>query len=152
MNEDYMFEDEVDEPKKTYYNQGEEPNQTEYRPQKRNDGIGLAIVSFVLGLVALILFLTFINFFIAIAAITLGIIYLVTIKDKRGKPFAITGIVTGILSIILLFGSLTLILVNIDSMVPLYYDIINSYELDESDGYGYEDFYDFDEFDVDDTL
>lgn len=67
------------------------------QPQK-GDGIALGVTSMVLGIASLLLFCTCINFATAIAAIIVGI---VQISKNKEKSFAITGIITAVISLVL---------------------------------------------------
>lgn len=73
-------------------------------PHGKRQGNGPAIASMVCGIIALILFCTCINIPLAAAAIILGIIYLVNYEPVN-RGFAITGLVTGILSIALFIAA-----------------------------------------------
>ena len=67
------------------------------QPQK-GDGIALGVTSMVLGIVSLLLFCTCINFATAIAAIICGI---VQISKNKEKSFAVVGIATAAISLVL---------------------------------------------------
>lgn len=62
------------------------------------ESMGFGIASMVLGIIALVLFCSCINIVLAIASVIFGIIHLVNCKG--GKGFAITGIITSVLSVI----------------------------------------------------
>lgn len=121
MNDDYMFEDETIQ---------EEKIEVPPYPQPRND-MGVAITSFVLGIVSLVFFVSFINGVTAILAIILAIMFLVKNRGQQGKAFAITGLLTGIASIALLVISLLAVASNISHVIPLYNDTIKTYGLED---------------------
>lgn len=122
MNNDYMFEDE-DNIEKGSYDSGQ--YQYQYydmeQPQAR-ERIGMAVFSFVLGLLSLIFFITGINIIGAIISIILGIIFLASRKRKRGKGLAIAAIVTSVLGIFLCIISWIFIFGNADNIINLYND------------------------------
>lgn len=66
--------------------------------KEKGDGTGLGIASMVLGIISLLMFCTCINCITSIVAIVLGIIQIV--KNKQ-KSFAVTGIVTAAISMVL---------------------------------------------------
>lgn len=115
------------------------------RQQQKGDGVILGIVSMILGLVSVLLFCTCINFFTAIAAIILGIIQITKHKEKS---FAVVGIVTSVISIIMaifLFFVLGLGAMEseTDSYDEFYYD--EYYDEEYYDEEFYEDYF-YDEY------
>ncbi len=86
-----------------------------------NDGKGQAIISMVLGLTALLLFFSFINVPLALAAIIMGIISLAKYKTKH-LPYALTGIVTAVLSLIIMAYSWSMVFSNTDRVMQFYED------------------------------
>lgn len=74
--------------------------------QSQNGSKSMAVTSMVLGIIALVICLCFIlSIPLGIVSIILAIIVLV--KKKNGKPFAITGLVTSIISILVSIVTLT---------------------------------------------
>ena len=124
MNEDYIFEQE-DEVKVT-----PEPTSSYTPVTPPGPTKGLAVTAMVLGIVSLVCFLFFFNILTGISAIILSIVYLAVHKGKDGKIMATIGLVTAVLSIVLFFGSLMIILGNIEHVRPA------SIELMEMYGYG----------------
>lgn len=116
-----------------------------YEKVLSGDGVMLGIISMILGLVSILLFCTCINFFTAIAAIILGIIQIAKHKEKS---FAIVGIVTSVISIIMatfLFFVLGIgaIESETDSFDEYYYD--EYYDEEYYDDESYEDYF-YDEY------
>lgn len=119
--------------------------------KQKGDGIAFGVASMVLGIISLLLFCTCVNFVLAILAVIFGVVQLVKHKERA---FAVTGIVTAVISIllgILLWGTAAVGLGGIT--MNDYTDIYDYYygdELDEGyggyedyyDGYGYDDLYD----------
>ena len=68
------------------------------QPKEKGDGRGLGIASMVLGIISLLMFCTCTNWITGILAIIFGIVQLVKHKEKG---FAITGIITAGLSLLL---------------------------------------------------
>ena len=123
MNYDYYYSDDVKKDMESSNNEG------------KSGSIGLAVASMVLGIIAIIGFLFFINILFAIIAIILGIVHLCTVKaSNSGRGMAIAGIVTGGLSILLTIGVYTLLFSvasDIESLFP-------------SEDYNYYDYFDDD--------
>ena len=143
MNNDYMFEDEENNFTGNYegaeYSFYQEP-----QPQKK-ESIGLAVVSLILGLLSLVFFLIGLNIIFALASIVLGIIFIASFKQKRGKGLAITGIVASVISIVLFAVSWGFILHNIDNIAAIGDDMDGMYEwyyYYGSDDDMYQDFFD----------
>lgn len=101
---------------------------------------GKAKKSLILGLISLVFFLTWINLITAIISIISGIKYLKRGSQKEGKAMAITGITCSILSVCLLFGSMSYT-ANSAAMDDLINDPSLEYFFEDG---GYDDF-DFDE-------
>lgn len=104
-------------------------NTWQQQPTK-GEGTGLGIASMILGIISVLLFCTCVNWITGIVAIILGIVQLVKNKDKT---FAVVGIVTAAVSLLLsiwLWGS-ALASASDDDLN--YNDLYNDY---------YEDFYD----------
>jgi lysylphosphatidylglycerol synthetase-like protein (DUF2156 family) len=68
-------------------------------PHEKSDGIGFGVASLVLGIASLLLFCTFVNILTGILAIIFGV---VQIASNKKKGMAIAGIVTSIVSFVLL--------------------------------------------------
>ena len=134
MNEDYIFEDEVEVDNSTFYTSEEPPKQS----------IGMAVTALVLGIISLMFFLTFINIITGIFAIILATIFLATHKGKRGRGFAWIGMCSSVISIVALIMSISMIYSNIDNIVPLYDDLMKMYGMDSN-------YYEM-QIDVDDTF
>lgn len=126
------------------------------RPKQKGDGTAFGVTSMVLGIVSILLFCTCANFLTATLAIIFGIVQLARNKDKT---FAITGIITAAISIVLGIV-LWLIVVSgmSDASINSYDDIYeyyygNEYYDDIYDGDyrdNYDDYYDYyDYFDYD---
>lgn len=149
MNNDYMFEDEDNQETKDYEGPHYQQNFSEtyqqegqyngprysyvepgYIPPK--DGLGMAVVSMVLGIISLVFFLMGINIIGAIIAIVLGIVYLVKSRNQLGRVFSIVGIVTSVLGIVCCIAAWSFIFSNIDGLANL-----------ENDTEGMQEWYDF---------
>lgn len=132
-----MYEEEQNSWMQNPYQQGYTQNvyqqpYTTYggQPEKqKGESIGFGIASMILGIVALIFFCTGCNILFAILAIVFGIVQLV--KNKQ-KAFAITGIITAGLSM-LLFIMLYVMMVISAGTSDYYDDYYDNYY----DGYGY---------------
>ncbi len=128
---------------------------------QQNAGNGFGIASLVLGIVSFLLFCTCINWVTAILAVIFGIVQL----TRHGeKAFAITGIITSGLSIlmtILLYGMMLAAMDTSGGSVGDfwfygdYYDDGYEYyddgydDYDDYDDYDYYDFYDYyDDYDL----
>ena len=138
MNEDNIFVDE--EPVNT-----EPTTPPGYQPGPKK---GLASTALVLGLVSLVFFLFTSKILKGVTAIILAIVYLVTHKGKDGKAMAIIGLISGMLSIMLLIASWTLVYANAGNMVPVYEEILELYGIDLEAEYPEYNV----ELDVEDTL
>lgn len=92
-------------------------------PQK-GEGIGFGVASMVLGIISLLLFCTCMNFLTGILAIIFGILQLMRNKEKA---FAITGIVTAVLSMILGILLAVVFFVGMQGMNQNSYDDIFDY-------------------------
>ncbi|MCR4830274.1 MAG: DUF4190 domain-containing protein [Pseudobutyrivibrio sp.] len=163
MFEDYMFEEEenIGYTGPEYSNVQLERKAAYRRPVNNKpedrETIGIAIGSFVLGVLSLVFFLIGINFISAIISIVLGIIYLVSSKEKRGKGLAITGIVTSILGMVLCIAAWAFIFSNAANIRVLTNDVEGmekwyEYYGIEGDDYYEESPFDQDEFDINDSL
>lgn len=114
------------------------------QPQK-GDGIALGVTSMVLGIVSLLLFCTCINFVTAIAAVVFGIVQIVKNKEKS---FAVVGIVTAALSLVLalvLWGTFAVGVseMGVDAYEEFYDSYYGDYYYDDYD-YDYnDDYYDY---------
>ncbi len=120
MGNDYMFEDENEQYRQqAYYYQ---------QPPKKADN-GLAIASLVLGIIALLLFLSFFNILLALVSIVLGGIYLSQAKGQKGSQgLAIAGIITSVLSVVLCGACYGFIIANIANIYDASEDLIQYYE------------------------
>lgn len=125
------------------------------RTKQKGDGVAFGVASMVLGIISLLLFCTCANFLTGILAIIFGIIQLTKHKDK---PFAVTGIVTAAISMVMgIFLWLLLAAGMSDASLNSYDDIYDYYYGDEYyddsydddyrddyyDGYDYYDYYDY---------
>lgn len=122
------------------------------RPKQKGDGVAFGVASMVLGIVSLLLFCTCGNFLTGILAIIFGIIQLTKNKDK---PFAVTGIITAVISMVLgIFLWLLLAVGMSDASLNSYEDIYDYYYGDEYydgdyrdddyyEGYDYYDYFDY---------
>lgn len=151
--------DQVQETNQTYenHNQNCETNQTyenynqQYNnmhgtwqaPNLKKEGNGFGIASFVLGLISLLLFCACVNWLTAILAITFGIIQLL---QYRERGFAIAGIITAGLSLVLWI--IMVVFLSIRIVSGGYQNIYDYYENNYDDNY-YHDFYDDNIFDED---
>ncbi len=123
--------------------------------QKRGNETIFGIASLVLGIVSLLLFCTCFNWITGILAIVFGSIQLVKHQEKA---YAITGMVTAVLSLLFSIVLFTLLLSGIEHAGRsyeefyrdyFYGDMYDSYDSDGSDGYP--DWYDeYDDYDNDD--
>ncbi len=108
---------------------------------------GLAVTSLVLGIVSVVFFFFGINILTAIVSITLAIIFLVSNSGrgvKKGRSLAIWGIITSILSLVMFVISWVFIFSNINNMVNMFDDYM------DSPGLYYEYNFDGDEGDIQD--
>ncbi|MCR4568253.1 MAG: hypothetical protein K5769_09390 [Pseudobutyrivibrio sp.] len=122
MNEDYMFEEEVDknkEPEKTVNETTPEVRSGYYYNQQPSN-TGMAIGSFVSGLLALLFFSVGVNLLVALISIALGIVFLTKTNEIQGRTLAKVGIVVSIISIILFVGSVIWILPNAENLTQMY--------------------------------
>lgn len=119
-------------------------NNTPESGQRGND-VGFGIASMILGIVSVLLFCTCLNWITAILAIIFGIIQIV---KKKERGFAIAGIITAGISLVL-WGVLYMALAlgmseaGIDSLEEFYQDYYNGYYDDPYDSYDYFDPYDY---------
>ncbi len=103
----------------------------------RKEGRNLAIASMVCGIIALLCFLSFINVVLAILAIVFGAI---SLRSYSKNNMAIAGIITGILSIVLLIVSWGLIFSNSNFLKLVEDEVLNQMETYEGEyGYDYDD-------------
>ncbi len=137
MNEDYMFEDENDfdnngnfSQDNQNFNGGSNNGYTGYNqgPMDQKEPIGMAIASFVLGIVSVVLFLIGINVITAIVGIVLGIIFIVTRTGKRGKVFAWIGVITSFLGIGLFIAAWTFMIANSANIAKTESELIEMFE------------------------
>lgn len=115
---------------------GYNPQPNNPQPKSKGDGRGLGIASMVLGIISLLLFCTCVNWITGIIAIILGIVQLVKHKEKA---FAITGITTAGLSLVLaicMYGSLWATTDGMD-----YEELYDSYYGSYYDDYDEDDYY-----------
>ena len=137
MNNDYMFEDEDNMdfksqesgqnqhydanfageqygqytgPKYSYQDPG-------YKPE--SDGLGMAVVSMVLGVGSIMFFILGINIICSIISIILGIVFLAKSSNKLGRIFSITGIITAVLGIVCCIAAWSFIFSNADNIAAL---------------------------------
>lgn len=117
-----------------YQNQGQQyggqyQNQQYYNPYqntagRKKQGQGFGIASLVLGILALVLFCTCINVFFGILSLIFGIIQIVR-YEKKG--LAIGGIVTSVISVILMFICWGMLLTS-DEFIRTLQDELRYYE------------------------
>ena len=79
---------------------------------KARDTKGFGIASMVLGIISLLLFCSCINVPTAVISIIFAIIVLKESKEKTYRRMAIAGLITSILSVVMLIGSWTLVFSN----------------------------------------
>ncbi len=91
MNQENTSQENVQQAQPLYQN-------LQYASKEKQDKAGLGIAAMCLGIASLFLFCTCINIPLAIVGIVLGIIQIVKYKNKG---FAITGIITSMISLIL---------------------------------------------------
>ena len=145
MNNDYMFEDE-----ENVNDTNDKATETYYQSRPRKESQGLAIASLILGILSLMFFLTGVNILTSILALVFGIIYLSTVKQKKGKGMAVAGIITAALAIVLCIGAWVFIIGNAANLASLAEDEegmerwYEYYGLDEDDFYNdfYNDYWD----------
>lgn len=114
---------------------------------EKKDTQGFGIASMVLGIISLLLFCTCVNWITGILAIVFGILQLVR---GREKGFAIAGIITAALSILLaiiLYLSVAMGMaqagISYDELYDSYYD--DYYYDDYDNGSDYNDYYNYEE-------
>ena len=112
------------------------------QPKGKGDGTGLGIASMVLGILSLLLFCTCVNWITGILAIIFGIIQLVKHKEKG---FAITGIATAALSLVLTICLYVSYSAAIGDYYDDYYDYYYDSYFDDYSEYYDEDYYYYDE-------
>lgn len=111
----------------------------QYAKMEPQPGIGFGIASIILGILSLVMFCTCINIPIGIAAIVVGIIHLC--RKAGSNWLAVTGIVTGALSIV---AFILLVLL-------MWRPALSFYQNSNIRGYDYDDDYDYDgNYDYDD--
>ena len=124
-----------------YYQQSNmQMNQMQQGGQKKKgDGVGFGVASMVLGILSLLFFCTGCNLLFIILAVIFGIIQLV--KNEQ-KGFAITGLVTSGISLVLF---MILIISVFESTWSLdYYDYYRDYYDGSGDYDDYDNNYDYD--------
>ena len=124
-----------------YYQQSNmQMNQMQQGGQKKKgDGVGFGVASMVLGILSLLFFCTGCNLLFIILAVIFGIIQLV--KNEQ-KGFAITGLVTSGISLVLF---MILIISVFESTWSLdYYDYYRDYYDGSGDYDDYDTTYDYD--------
>ena len=115
------------------------PNWAGMQPdQKKTDSAAFGIVAMVLGILALLLFCTWINYILGIIAIVFGIIQLV---KHRQKGMAIAGIVMSGVSFLLTLILYAGIFSALGNESSDFYDYYNDYYDDYYNDY-YNDYYD----------
>lgn len=131
-----------------FYNQ--QPNMQMNQMQqggqkKKGNGVGFGVASMVLGILSLLFFCTGCNILFIILAVIFGIIQLV--KNEQ-KGFAITGLITSGISLLLFLILWISVFVNTGSMDYYdyyrdYYNGSSDYDDDYDDNYDYNDIYDY---------
>lgn len=109
-----------------------------YHSSSQSDGNGLGIASMVLGILALVFFCGCINIPLAIISIILAIIQLS--RRGEGKGFAIAGIVTSAISVILMILAIIVLYIGGVSTTLRAYTMPFEYFMDDDDYY--DDYYD----------
>ena len=158
MNNDYMFEDEDNMDFKSQESGQNQQNNANFAGEQygqytgpkysyqdpgyksESDGLGMAVVSMVLGVGSIMFFILGINIIGSIISIILGIVFLAKSSNKLGRIFSITGIITAVLGIVCCIAAWSFIFSNADNIAAL---------ADDKDGmekwydyYGIEGFYD----------
>ncbi len=118
----------------------------QYNLHPSEGGKGLAITSFILGIVSLLFCVLFLNIPLAIVAIVLGIIYLFKYRHGSCKVFAIIGVITSIVSLAILIACWSYLLKHADNMLLFYDDIYGQQYEQEFPGE------DFDGYDLEQDL
>ncbi|MBP3262186.1 hypothetical protein [Pseudobutyrivibrio sp.] len=137
MNNDYMFEDEDNMDFKSQESEQNQQNNANfageqygqytgpkysyqdpgYKPE--SDGLGMAVVSMVLGVGSIMFFILGINIICSIISIILGIVFLAKSSNKLGRIFSITGIITAVLGIVCCIAAWSFIFSNADNIAGL---------------------------------
>ena len=89
------------------------------KDKQKKPGSGPGVASLIMGMVALVLFLMFINIPLSIVAIVLGIIGIATYEKKA---CAIAGIACAVVSLVLFFGSWAVMFSN-DNLISVAEDM-----------------------------
>lgn len=106
------------------------------QPSGKGDGVAQGVTSMVLGIISLLLFCTCINWLTAIIAIIFGILQLTRNKEKS---FAVVGIITSVLSMVLSAVLWIAVGLGISSLGMNYEEVYDSYY---SDDYFGDEYYD----------
>ena len=107
--------------------------------KKKGDGVGFGVASMVLGILSLLFFCTGCNLLFIILAVIFGIIQLV--KNEQ-KGFAITGLVTSGISLVLFMILIISVFASTGSLD--YYDYYRDYYDGSGDYDDYDNNYDYD--------
>ena len=116
---------------------------------EKGDGVALGVASMVMGIISVLMFCTCINFPLSIVAIILGIIQIVKNKEKG---YAIAGIITSAISIVLGIFLWLMLTVGMVDTVNDYDTPYDSYYYGDEfyyDDYYYDDYY-YDDYYYDD--
>ena len=138
-NNEHMFEDETG---RNTAGDGNQYNQYSYTnnpytngqtgpqvgPNGKKLSVGFGVASLVLGIISLLCFCSGINIILAILAIVFGLIQIITC-EKKG--LAIGGIVTAVISVLLLIITWGLLFTNASFMDMMQDEIQNNFEDDE---------------------
>ena len=122
-------------------------NQNEFvQSEQKGDKTGFGIASLVLGIVSLLMFCTCVNWITGILAIIFGILQLV---KNRERGFAIAGILTAGISLVLWAMLYIALFAGISASGLDYEELYRNYYDDFSDDYDFYDYFDdyYDEYD-----
>lgn len=132
----------------------QQARQNMYQEPERKPSQAFGIVSLIFGILSLLCFYTCCNVLFAVIAIIFGIIQLT--QNNRGKGMAIAGIITSVLSIVLLIAFYALFMFSVDfqnaftdeflekGMDPDLYQYYEQYNDLLPDDYDMEENFDFD--------
>jgi len=107
-------------------------------------GKGMAVTSFVLGLLSLVFFLSGLNVIAGIVSIILGAIFVASKRNKKANGYAIVGIIASVISICLFIASWTYVFSNMDNIAEVSKELLNTIENENQTMYF--------EYNLDDTL
>ena len=130
---DHQTESSEQNPYGNYQTEG--PGQNPYENDSNNatsgkkQGVGLGIVSMILGIISLLCFCSGLNVITGVIAIVFGIVQIVTC-EKKGM--AIAGIVTAAISIVLCIGCYALIFSNHHFIQMIEEEVVDGFDDDQN--------------------